>query len=58
MRRRFPVLFLLPVLAATSPIVAAAAPVPLAPELPRLDARHWFNSPALSRSRRSVVGRF
>jgi thiol-disulfide isomerase/thioredoxin len=48
MRPRLPVLFLLPVLAATSPIMAAAAPAPLAPELPRLDARHWLNSPPLS----------
>jgi hypothetical protein len=45
MRRRLPALFLLPILAATSSIVAAAAPAPLAPELPRLDVRHWLNCP-------------
>jgi len=48
MRSRLAALFLIPVLAATAPTMPASMPAQLAPELPRLDARHWLNSPPLS----------
>jgi thiol-disulfide isomerase/thioredoxin len=48
MRGRLAALFLIPALAATAQIVVAGEPAPLAPELPRLDAGHWLNTPPLS----------
>jgi thiol-disulfide isomerase/thioredoxin len=47
MRPRLAVLLLILVLAPTAPTLAGA-PAPVAPELPRLDAGHWLNSPPLS----------